>query len=320
VARSVQDSTRGTDLVFRWGGDEIAVILSEGTREVILIAAERIRRGVRTIGAQAQSDLDLSIGVALYPEHGDNVDDLIRVADRALYIAKKGGNKIHIGDEEYHLDEHSIKVVFQPIMDVRSMQTLGYEALSRDPQGKLSTPELFSKYQAIGQLGELKRICFRSQMKMAQEVGLKRVFINMDFDLLSQLVGVPKPPGLEIILEISELEALHDVENHLKIARKWRKEGYQFAIDDFGAGFISLPFIAQLIPDYIKIDRSTIVQAVSSDQSSRFLKDLVLALRNYSKEGIIAEGIETEKELQVVRKLGIHLVQGFLMGKPQELT
>ncbi len=333
VARSIQESTRGTDLVFRWGGDEIVVVLSEANRDGILGVAERIREGVRIIGEKEHLDLDLSIGVAMYPEHGKSVDDLIRLSDWALYIAKKGGDKIHIGKEEYHLDEHSIKVVVQPVVDVRTNQILGYEALSRDAQGKLSILELFKRYQAIGQLGELKRICFKAQLKAAQESGLKRMFINVDFDLLSQLESVPKPTGTEVILEISEVEALHDVENHLKIARKWREKGFKFAIDDFGAGFISLPFIAQLIPDYIKVDRSTILQAVASEKFRGFLKDLVRAMRNYVAEGIIAEGvepivesietvaenIETEKELQIVKEIGIYLVQGFLMGRPEEL-
>jgi EAL domain-containing protein (putative c-di-GMP-specific phosphodiesterase class I) len=265
-------------------------------------------------------DLDMSIGVALYPEHGRTVDELVRLADRALYIAKKGGDKIHIGEEEYHLDEHTIKVVFQPVVNVGSNEVVGYEALSRDPQGRLSILELFRRYHAIGQLNELKCLCFKSQVKVAQEIGLQRVFINVDFNVLNQLDLIPKPSGTEVILEISEVEALHDVENHLKVTRKWRKAGYKFAIDDFGAGFISLPFIAQLIPEYIKMDRSTMLQAVGSEKFRKFSKDLVRALRNYSTEGIIAEGIETQKELRVVKYIGIYLVQGYLLGKPQELN
>jgi diguanylate cyclase (GGDEF)-like protein/PAS domain S-box-containing protein len=320
VAQGIQESTRGTDLVFRWGGDEIVVVLTESNREGVLIAAERIRKGVKkVVSDQAGVEMDLSIGAALYPEHGRTVDDLIRLADRALYIAKKGGDKIHIGEEEYRLDEHTIKVVFQPMVDVRSNQVMGYEALSRDPQGKLSILDLFKKYNAIGQLNELKSLCLKSQLKVAQEIGLKRVFINVDFNVLSQFDLWHKPPGIEVILEISELEALHDVENHLKIARKWRIAGYKFAIDDFGAGFISLPFIAQLIPEYIKMDRSTILQAVGSDKFRQFSKHLVQALRSYSTEGIIAEGVETEKELSVVKEMGITIVQGYLLGRPQEM-
>ena len=157
------------------------------------------------------------------------------------------------------------------------------------------------------------------QLKKAQEAGLKRVFINVDFQLLSQIDIVPKPEEMDIILEISEVEALYDVENHLRMTKKWREKGYRFAIDDFGAGFISLPFIAQVIPDYIKLDRSTMLQAVSSQDFKNFSQDLVRALKNFSKEGIIAEGIETEKELKVVKQLGVNIGQGYLFGKPQEL-
>lgn len=324
VAQSIRAAIRGTDLVFRWGGDEFVVVLIDETREGMQIVADRVRASVRkineTVKATVDLGLDISIGVAIYPEHGHTVDDLIRLADRALYIAKKGGDKIHIGEEEYHLNEQSIKVVFQPIVDIPSRSITGYEALSRDPLGKLSILDLFKRYQAIGQLNELKRICFRSQLQAAQAVGLDRVFINVDFAVIEQMECVPPPPGVQVILEISELEALHDVARHLEVTRRWRAQGFQFAIDDFGAGFISLPFIAQALPDYIKLDRSTLLQAVASDKFRKFLKDLVRAMRNYAAEGIIAEGVETEQELDVVKEIEVNYVQGYLFGKPQELS
>ncbi len=319
VAKCFQASTRGTDLVFRWGGDEIVVLLSETTREGVLKAAERIREGILKIGDPGLVPVDLSIGVAIYPEHGRGADELIRLADRALYIAKKGGDKVHIGEEEYELNEHSVKIVFQPVVNTQNGEILGYEALSRDPQGKLAILELFNRYQAVGQLQELKSLCFRLQLMKAHQLGLKRVFINIDFNILHKIEPLPKPSDREIILEISEQEAVHDVEKFLEVTRRWREKGYKFAIDDFGSGFVSLPFLARLIPDYIKMDRSTVVQAVSSQQFGEFLKDLVIALRNYTTEGIIAEGIETEKELKAANAMGTSLAQGFLLGRPQEL-
>lgn len=315
VARQIQDAVRETDLVFRWGGDEIVVLLTEASRERVFIAADRIRSVTRTIGEHEQVAIDLSIGVAIYPEHGNSVDALIRFADRALYIAKKGGDKVHIGEEEYHLDTNAVTVVFQPVVDIVANRIIGHEALSRDPRGKLTIREMFDRYQAIGQLQELKRLCLELQLKAAHESKLKQVFINVDFDLLHQLDPLPLPAHTSVIFEISEREALHDIEDHLNVARKWRRHGFRFAIDDFGAGFISLPFIAQLTPDYIKVDRSTILHAVSSKQFKEFAKDLVRALRNYAAAGIIAEGIETEEELQVVKELGIVLVQGFLLDQ-----
>jgi len=113
IADSFQASTRGTDLVFRWGGDEIVVILSDSTREGGLQAANRIREGVRRTGDTYGYDLDVSIGIAIYPEHGHSEHELIHTADRALYIAKMSGRHLHIGEEEYELNRGAIKVVFQ---------------------------------------------------------------------------------------------------------------------------------------------------------------------------------------------------------------
>lgn len=319
AAKVIEESVRASDLVFRWGGDEILVVLCKTTRDGALIAAERIRKKVCSIGQQIEQDLDISIGVSLYPDHGTRAEELVQLADLALYKAKKSGDKIHIGEEEYWLDEHAIRMEFQPIVDVRSDQILGYEALSRDAKGQMSIQQLFKKYQSIGQLKALKLLCFKSQLRIAQEEELKRLFVNVDFEMLNSLEPVNKPAGMEVILEISESEALYDVQNHLEVSRRWREKGFKLALDDFGTGFMSLPFIAQLIPDYIKIDRSTILQAVSSHQFHDFLKSLIPAIQNFSKDGIIAEGIETAQELQLVRELGITLVQGFLLGKPQAL-
>ena len=319
VAQVLREATRGADLVFRWGGDEFVVLLSNTTRDGIMISADRIRKGLREIKGHGSFGLDMSFGVSFHPEHGRDLDELIRIADRALYVSKRGGDRIHIGDEEYHLDESIIKVVFQPIVDIRSNKILGYEALSRDAVGRLNILNLFKKYQAVGRLSELKKICYVLQMKTAREKGLRNLFINVDFDLLGKLDCVPKPPGMDVYLEISEVEALHDIKNNLRIAKRWRKHGYKFAIDDFGAGFISLPFIAQLVPDYIKLDRATILQAVESRDFKRVMKHLLLGLQNCSAEGIIAEGIELEAELKVMKQLGVHFIQGYLMGKPREL-
>ena len=320
VAKTLLDFVRGADLVFRWGGDEFMVVLPNTNRDGIMVVGERIRKGVGELGKKGYSDLDVSIGVAIYPEHGTQADELVQLVDRALYIAKKGGGKIHIGEEEYLLDDNVINVVFQPVMDVRLNQILGYEALSRDPSGKQSILQLFKKYHAIGKLHELKCLCFKKQLKTAQELGLNCLFINVDFKVLKKIDMPAKPPDMDVVLEISEGEVLHDVEDHLEVAMRWRMEGYKFAMDDFGAGFISLPFIARLAPDYIKLDRSTILQAVSSPQFKMVLKDLINGLRKVSKEGIVAEGIETEKELSVMKGMGVYLIQGYLFGKPEALN
>lgn len=318
VARSLQASIREADLAFRWGGDEFVVVLTEATSKGTQMVTDRIRRGVHQVGLEMGLRLDVSVGVALYPEHGHNAQELIRIADRALYIAKGGEVKIHIGTAENHLDQQSIEVVFQPIMDIQMDQILGYEALSRHPRGHLHFQDLLRKYKAIGQLDALKRHSFCSHLDQAARADLKYVFIDVGFPLLDQMDVIPRPSGMEVVLEISEAEALHDIEKHLNVTHKWRKAGYQFAVKDFGSGFVSLPFIARFIPDYIKVDHSTIHGGVSSRHFRRFSRTLINALQEYVGKGIIAEGIESEGELVVAKDLGIRYAQGTLLGHPRE--
>ncbi|HXN06043.1 MAG TPA: GGDEF and EAL domain-containing protein [Nitrospiria bacterium] len=344
VSDCIREATRGTDLAIHWEENIILVVLSDTSPEGVLISSDRIRKKLHELCGKKHISIEVRIGAALYPEHGRNRDELIRVSRQALAIAGKGVDKIHIGEEDFQLNEDSIKVVFQPIMDIRINQLVGYEALSRasqasnslpellkryhligheafsrDPQDRLSILEMFKRFQAIGQLSQLKQICFGSQMREAKRAELKRVFVNVDFNMLGKIEPAPTPAGMEVILEISELEALRDVESHLRISQKWKAQGYKFAFDDFGAGFISLPFIAQLIPEYIKLDRSTLLQAVSSQKFRNFLKDILLSLKKYVAAGFIAEGVQSEEELQVVKEMEIHFVQGFLLGKPRTL-
>ena len=319
VGQAIQTATRDVDFVFRWGGDEFVVILLVDDRQGITDAGERIRERVMALGEEWRFPLDLSIGVASFPEHGQDSNQLIRLADRALYIAKKRGDKIHIGEEEYELDDGVVHVVFQPIVDTRSGKAIGHEALSRSAKEELGIQELFLKYHSIGKLLELKELCFRKQIEAAEAYGLDRVFINVDFKLLEHLGHRRKPADVEVILEISEKEALPDIEHHLAVTQEWKAEGFKFAFDDFGVGFISLPFLADLDADYIKLDRLTILQAVASEEFRDFLNHVVQALRHYAPRGIVAEGIESEEELAVAEQMGIHLVQGHLFGKPEAI-
>jgi len=321
IGQTIRETVRRNDLAFRWGGDEIALILPETNRKEALTVSTRIRSALRASVAQETGvDLDISIGIALCPAHGLQIRELTQVADRALYIAKKGGDKVHIGEEDYPLDDSAVLVVFQPVVDLRSNEVMGFEALSRDPKGNLSIMELFRRYEMVGRAQELKRLCFKLQLRMAQRLGLRRLFVNVNFDMLAELGALPMPPNLEVVLEISERDNLSDVQTALSVALPWRKAGYQFAIDDFGAGFVSLPFMAQFIPNYIKLDRSTVSLAAQSREFSRFLQQLLSSMTDYVSKGLIAEGIETQKEREVVSEIGIHLGQGFLLGRPGSLA
>jgi diguanylate cyclase (GGDEF)-like protein len=319
VATTICGATRGTDLHFRWGGDEIVVILSKTSEEGVLVVAERIRQAIAVYAESSGFDLDASIGIALYPQHGTHEDELVRAADLAMYVAKKSGDKVRVGIDEYAIDEECVSFVYQPVVTVESGEVLGHEVFTRDPDGQLSPLELFKKYHAVGQLGRLKRVIFELQIRQARFAGVRCLFLNADMDFLKRMDPVPVPSNLEVVVEVSELDRNTDEEDRIHAFRKWRRAGYRFAIDDFGAGYVSLALLSKLKPDYIKLDRSSIVQAVESTKFAEFLRHLLRAASEYATRGIIAEGIENRADLDTAKSLGVDFAQGFLLGRPSRV-
>lgn len=316
VASSLRRTVRQVDLVFRWGGDEFAILLPETEPGVALLVAKRIRDVVVAVGKQLECPLDLSIGIASHPDHGRDAESLLSAADSAMYAAKRGTTRIQIGTRPVTLNDETVEAHFQPVFKLDSGEVFAYEALSRDPHGQESVGELFARFEGVGLLGELKQICFRQQLKRAAALGITRLFLNVDFDLLKALNGkVEPPPGIEVILEISEREPLDDIEERLVLAGAWRKQGFKFACDDVGAGFLSLPFVVRLAPEFIKIDLSVVHLAVTFPGLQSFLEITTRAFHGFS-EGIIAEGIETPVQLALLKRIGIPLGQGFLLGRP----
>lgn len=318
VATVLRETTRGTDLHFRWGGDEFVVVLSKTSEEGAQLVAQRIREGVRSFATANELDLDVSIGIALYPTHGRTDESLIHVADLAMYVAKTSGDKIRVGTEEYSLDPRCVKFVYQPILDVAGDNTLGYEVFTRDPDGVLTPLELFRRYRAVGQLARLKRLIFDLQLERARAAGVKTLFLNTDLEFLESVDPVRLPPGIEAVLEISESDArLHAAETPVAVER-WRLAGYRIALDDLGSGRISLALLTELAPDFVKIDRSGIVRAVAPGPYREFLKHVLRGFTAFVKGGVIAEGIERAAELDTARELGVGYVQGYLTGRPSE--
>jgi EAL domain-containing protein (putative c-di-GMP-specific phosphodiesterase class I) len=140
----------------------------------------------------------------------------------------------------------------------------------------------------VGRLNELKLFCFNVQLQKAEEMGMDRVFINVDSDLFREMESLPKPQGtMEVVLEISDLGSLGDLKTSQEIFIKGRAQGFQFAIDDFGPGFILLPVIARLCPEYIKFDLARMVQAITWDELKVVSQNLLTALKSYSRKGVV---------------------------------
>ena len=239
-------------------------------------------------------------------ETGDH-DALQQALATEMTIAKESTYALGDGDQPVFFEIH-----FSPLRNETGERVGGVAFFRNITERKLAE-------QALKDLSIRDPLTLRKQIEAAEAHGLDRVFINVDFKLLEHMGHRRKPADAEVILEISEKEALPDIEHHLAVTQEWKAEGFKFAFDDFGVGFISLPFLADLEPDYIKLDRLTVLQAVASEEFRDFLNHVVQALRHYAPRGIVAEGIESEEELAVAEKMGIHLVQGHLFGKPEPI-
>jgi EAL domain-containing protein (putative c-di-GMP-specific phosphodiesterase class I) len=226
------------------------------------------------------------------------------------------------------LKKKQLTIHFQPIVHFHSQQTYGFEALSRGPLNSFfhSPTQLFSYAEKEGLLYALEKIA--RERAFEESVGIsneKKLFINLNSQVIydnqfnpGHTISLLQHSGLEphnVVFEITERNAIHDFAAFRNALHHYREQGFQIAIDDAGAGYSSLQSISELMPDYIKIDRSLISGIDYNEVKSSILEAFVMFAKKMNSK-IIAEGIETEAELQKVIDLGIDYGQGFFIAKP----
>lgn len=210
-----------------------------------------------------------------------------------------------------------VSPVFQPIFHIESLKIIGYEALTRGPCGPLQTPWALFKYaEKYGYMMELEKICIEQIIKYTSSLppGLK-LFINLSPLAIEN--GCLDYLNRDYIVEITEVGVINDYGKIKKIIDFYRRQkGIKVAVDDVGNGYDRLRSIAELEPDYIKIDRGLIKGCHKNIGRRRVLKHLV-ALAAEIQAKVVAEGIEDVDELNVAGVIGINYAQGFYLGKPQ---
>ncbi len=222
-----------------------------------------------------------------------------------------------------------ISCVFQPIVNLEDFEAIGFELLSRGPQeSQLHRPDaLFDIARSEGRVTELDRLCRRTASKAGEALPLDCLrFVNTEpvtmflhshgESFVNEIVGATASSlrGLTVI-EITENTVIDDFDRMRDIVRQLRAHGFRVAIDDAGAGYAGLQTMVEIEPDFIKLDMSLIRGVESSVVKQR----LVRTLRDFCREAtitLIAEGIETRKQLDTLRELGVSHGQGFLFGHP----
>ena len=222
-------------------------------------------------------------------------------------------------------DPKSINSVFQPIVDLETGKVEMYEALTRFNCGhELNTAQWFEEAVNLGMSVELEIAALARTIDALVKNGDTnlKVSVNVSPDTLmnAALMSTLAPIDLSrVVIEITEHAQIHDYEQTKAAIARLRKGGARLAIDDAGAGFASLRHILDLMPDMIKLD-ITLVQGIDHDQPRRALAAGLISFANEIGAAIVAEGIETPEELECLRKLGVHLGQGYILARPAPLA
>jgi len=224
-------------------------------------------------------------------------------------------------------DGRLLRAVFQPIVTPADLAIVGYEGLIRGPAGSaLETPAaLFACARAAGRVRELEHACLRVLWPQFCLLGLPgKLYLNVGAGTLmaggtgDQLAALLADIGADpcrVVLEITEDQAVTDYARLSHVAERLAALGYELAIDDLGAGFASLRLWLELRPPCVKLDNA-FVRGVDADPLKRSFLDLIQQLARCAGGRLIAEGVETARELEVVRALGIDHAQGYYIARP----
>ena len=226
------------------------------------------------------------------------------------------------------LHDKLLNVHFQPIVHFHSNTTFGFEALSRGPiNSPFYRPDfLFPYAEKEGLLYSLEKVAREKTFEASKgHLPNQKLFINLNSGVIydsqfnpGHTISLLKHYGIEpqnVVFEITERNAINDFEAFRNALNHYREQGFQIAIDDAGAGYSSLQSISELMPDYIKVDRSLIRGIDHNEVKSNILEAFVTFAKKMNSK-IIGEGIETEAELKRVMSLGIEFGQGFFIAKP----
>jgi len=352
IARRLQACLRGTDTVARLAGDELVVIApTAATPEAASIVATKILREIEApatvVGQEVR--LSASIGVALFPTDGDDGAALLVSADLALARAKQQGRRTFQLFSHAHsqpvvrrmelerslrraIERSELVAYFQPQVDLRTGSITGMEALVRwnHPERGMVPPNEFIPIAEdtglIVPLGEwvLEAACKQARQWHAQGFTSLRVAVNLsavqlrEQDLSERFAAILQRTGLDarfLELEITEALVAHNDQHTREQLARLRNMGVQLAIDDFGTGYSSLAYLTRMPVDCLKVDRSFVNDLQPGSNTEAVVRAILAIARSLSLR-VVAEGVETGAQRDLLVALGAQEMQGFLFSRP----
>jgi cyclic di-GMP phosphodiesterase Gmr len=352
VSTAIREVLAEGDVLARFGGDEFLVKVAASCQDDVEAAAVRIlaRMAKPFSLPRAEVHTGCSIGIAMFPQHGTTLEDLVRSADTAMYVAKAAGRKTYrvftaaMNDRvaEYiwletnmrrALSEEQFELYYQPKVCLESGKIDGVEALVRwnHPERGLVSPATFIPYSEdsglIVQLGKWVINAAARQAGLWKEQGLDlRIAINLsprqlrveslveDFKQAIHNNGVS--PSM-VDLELTESCLVDDERTAQHLIKMFQELGAQVHLDDFGTGYSSLSQLARLPFDVLKLDGS-FIHSIHTDAKAQALVRSMVAVGHELSLKIVAECVETEDQATFLQKIGVDFAQGYLFGKPMK--
>ena len=352
VASRLQGCIRETDFVARLGGDEFAIVQT-GVRqpndvmELVKRIYEAIRKPYECLGHHVATDA--SIGIALAPNDGTDLDQLLKSADLAMYGAKSDGRRTYRFfepamdarvkarrtlelDMRQAIVDRAFELHYQPVVNLRSGEVAGCEALLRwrhPVRGMIPPAEFIPIAEETGLICEigdwvLATACteaanWPSAVRLAVNVSPVQ-FRSHAFALkVAEVLAATGLPASQLELEITEAVLIRDDDTALTLLEQLRALGVRIALDDFGTGYSSLSYLRRFPFDKIKIDRCFVDDITDAGGSSAIVQ-AVINIANAQNMTTTAEGIETEPQREMLRDLGCTEMQGFLFSRPRPVA
>jgi diguanylate cyclase (GGDEF)-like protein/PAS domain S-box-containing protein len=341
---------RQSDLVARLGGDEFAVLLPEAGEESASRVAEKIGKVLEEpfeIDGYLLS-VGVSIGIAIYPAHGEDPDALLRRADIAMYVAKRhqSGYVVYQADEDHHtptrlqlmgelrsaIANHQLVLHYQPQVNLKTRSVSRVEALVRwqhPTRGLIEPSQFIALAEQSGMMVPLTRWVLRTALHQCQmwlESGHRlSVAVNLSAQnlrdpwlpsLITELLRESQVPPELLQLEITESTLMADPARALETLRSLSRAGVRISIDDFGTGYSSLSYLKRLPVNEIKIDRSFIFQ-MAGDSNDEVIVRSIIGLGHDLGLTVVAEGVEESMTWDRLSHLNCDVAQGFYMSRPR---
>ena len=349
VGQRLQALLRQTDTIARLGGDEFAVILPDADTGPATEIAQTIQRALeKPIILEGQPlDVGSSVGIASFPEHGDDPKSLMRHADVAMYVAKRSNRGYAVYEKSFHqprvellrllsdlrraIDQDELVLYYQPRVDLKSGTTTHVEALVRweHPERGFVPPSEFIPFaEQTGFIRTITRAVMEKSIQQAKRWRDMGWDIVISFNISSRDLVNPELPKLvedeltrvgvepgRIAIEVTESGFMEDPGQALDILKRLEKLGIKLAIDDYGTGFSSLAYIKKLPVQELKIDQSFVRNMVTDRNDAIIVKSTIDLGHNMGLK-VVAEGVEDVEIMKMLKSLGCDHAQGYFMSKP----